>query len=96
MSFASGFALLLAILLDRWPGPLKLPDILRISGNCSYSIYAFHLPILVLMNSVVFGGLHVASIYWSFFFVACAVACCYGLYFLAERPSVALLRRMPH
>jgi peptidoglycan/LPS O-acetylase OafA/YrhL len=94
MICAVGFALLLSVLLDRWPNRLRVANTLRISGNCSYSIYAFHVPILVLMNSIVFHGNQVESIYWSFLLVATTVACCCGFYFLAERPSISVLRRM--
>jgi peptidoglycan/LPS O-acetylase OafA/YrhL len=93
--WSAGFALILEELLQiRGALASKATQFLSIFGNFSYSIYAFHLPTIVLLNTLLLGGRHADTIFATYGIFAVAVTATFAMYFCAERPSIRLLQRM--
>ncbi|SAK52024.1 lipopolysaccharide biosynthesis-related membrane protein [Caballeronia hypogeia] len=57
-------------------------------GEFSFSLYVVHLPIFVLLGSVLFRSALQTQIWASFGFTAVAVAVAFGFYFMVERPAM--------
>lgn len=92
--WAIGFAPLLGFLIQRKHAWLSPNSILHRIGHFSYSIYATHLPIVLLLNAMLFDGIKQQSIYWSLLTLLITIALCYGFYSVAERPSLAVLKKL--
>ena len=91
--WAVGFAPLLAWLVRS---PLALGEtLLHRVGRFSYSIYAAHLPIIVLFNALLLNGVHSNNIASSFVIAALTGIVCYLFFLASERPFIRLLERMP-
>jgi peptidoglycan/LPS O-acetylase OafA/YrhL len=92
--WATGCAPVLAWLVQlRTPLAMAETPLHRI-GHFSYSIYAAHLPLLVLANALLLNGAHSTNIAWSFAIAALTGLTCYVFFLVAERPSIQLLARM--
>jgi peptidoglycan/LPS O-acetylase OafA/YrhL len=63
-------------------------------GEFSFSLYVVHLPIFVLLASVLFRSALQMEIWACFGFTACAVLVAYGFYFLVERPAMGWSARL--
>lgn len=93
--WAIGFAPLLAWLV-KLRSPFALAETpLHQVGRFSYSIYAAHLPIIVLFNALLLNGGHSNSIASSFVIAALTGLVCYLFFVVSERPFIRLLERMP-
>jgi len=94
MMWAIGFAPLLGFLIQRKHARLAPDSMLHRIGQFSYSIYAAHLPIVLMLNTMLFDGLKQQSIYWSLLMLLITLTFCYGFHLVAERPSLALLKKI--
>ncbi|MEQ1696943.1 MAG: acyltransferase [Hyphomicrobiaceae bacterium] len=77
----------------HWPW-LESSRALRGLGRFSYTLYAVHFPILVMVSAVVLGTAKEPNILIAVVLTAASVGVCYGAYWLAEWPSVVVLQRM--
>ena len=86
--WAIAFAVYLFAALDK---PLRDNFAIRSLswiGEFSFSLYVVHLPIFVLLGSVLFRSALQTEIWTSFGFTAIAVAVAFVFYFLVERPAM--------
>jgi peptidoglycan/LPS O-acetylase OafA/YrhL len=63
-------------------------------GEFSFSLYVVHLPIFVLLGSVLFRSELQTDIWASFAFTGCAVVVAYTFYFAVERPAMGWAGRL--
>jgi peptidoglycan/LPS O-acetylase OafA/YrhL len=89
-----GLAPLLAFATERDFSVLSESRVLKALGQFSYTLYAVHFPILVLASAVVCGGIRQPDMVLTLGLTALTVAASYGVYWLAERPSLRLLETM--
>jgi peptidoglycan/LPS O-acetylase OafA/YrhL len=93
--WSAGFALILAAIIGKGPTPNRwwgrFPTFV---GKFSYSLYAVHMPLAVLISAVVYQGVKQQSIYVPILWTALFIVLAYGFYFVSERPFVRLLKRM--
>jgi peptidoglycan/LPS O-acetylase OafA/YrhL len=68
-----------------------LSTALKPIGDFSYSIYAVHMPLVVLASAVFFRGAHQANIFWSFSVMVAVLLIAYVFYLFAEKPFVRML-----
>ncbi len=94
MLWALGLAPLLMYLMQRNVGWLAGSSLLKELGQFSYTLYAVHFPIMVLLSAVLFAGVKQPNILWALGLSCVATAACYPAYLLAEKPSVAWLARL--
>ncbi len=67
---------------------------LRGLGRFSYTMYAVHFPILVMMSAVFMGTAKEPNIFIAVVLTAASLVVCYGAFWLAEWPSVVVLQGM--
>jgi len=96
--WALGFAPLLLVLVQRTregspPRGLVAAGLAKLSPF-SYSLYSVHMPMIVLIRALVFGGAQQDDILVALAVCAVLVAAARGLYEIAEKPSVAYVARM--
>ncbi len=92
--WALAFAVYLFGALDRpmrEGGPVRVFSVL---GEFSFSLYVVHLPIFVLLGSVLFHSVLQTGIWASFAFTAIAVVVAAAFYALVERPAMAWAARL--
>jgi peptidoglycan/LPS O-acetylase OafA/YrhL len=92
--WAAGFACLLYRLLAR---PPRMNAALRMFGHVgdfSYSLYLIHVPLFVLLGSILYRSQQQLAIWPSFGFMAAAIAVAYLFYTLFERPAIRWSARM--
>lgn len=77
----------------RWPS-LARSRFLKWIGQFSYTLYAVHFPVLVLLSTLVLHGVRQPNIFISIGLTCVGILVCYGAYFLAEEPSVRRLAAM--
>src|SRR5262249_45396967 len=92
--WAGGFAPILSWIVTRQSPALTRATPLHWLGNFSYSIYAFHLPIVVLASLLLLPTGKSNSINGSLLVAFVTGIACYALYFIAERPSILILRKI--
>jgi peptidoglycan/LPS O-acetylase OafA/YrhL len=63
-------------------------------GGFSYSLYAAHLPVIVLASALILKGRPSSSIIWSFIIAVLVAIVSYIFYLIAERPAIRFLERM--
>ncbi|CAB3798903.1 acyltransferase family protein [Pararobbsia alpina] len=89
--WAVGFAMVLARLVER---PLRMGPIaavFRQLGHFSYSLYAIHLPLVVLATCVLFDGRKQGSLVPAVLILGGVLACAFAFHLLFERPFIAIL-----
>lgn len=89
-----GIAPVLAAILAR---PRRLPSLampLQMVGQFSYTLYAIHFPVIILLSAVMLGGSRNPNIAWSILAAAVTIPVAYAAYWLAERPSILWLKSM--
>jgi peptidoglycan/LPS O-acetylase OafA/YrhL len=86
-----GLAPILSYLIEREFFILTANEALKTLGRFSYTLYAVHFPILVLASAVFFGGVRQPGIELTLAITLATIVISFGLYLLAERPS---LRRL--
>lgn len=77
-------------------GDLRIPSLLRLLGDASYSIYLVHMPLLsVMARGLRATGLHFGEGNWLLFILMAGLACAGGVLFhvVVERPLMDLVRR---
>ena len=67
---------------------------LRGLGRFSYTLYAVHFPILVMMSAVFMGTAKQPNIFIALVLTAASILTCYGAFWIAEWPSVLVLQGM--
>jgi peptidoglycan/LPS O-acetylase OafA/YrhL len=89
--WAVAFAIFLFAVLKR---PTELSGwaarAFRWLGTFSFSLYIIHLPVVVLIHSVVFNSVHQVSIAPFCATLVAAIGCAYAFSFIFERPALAL------
>ena len=95
MSWAVGFAAVLAWLVQlRGPrAAIKTP--LHRIGVFSYSLYAVHMPVITLANAVLLQGAPSQNLRWALAIAALVGLASFAVYLCAERPSIRLLAKLP-
>jgi peptidoglycan/LPS O-acetylase OafA/YrhL len=96
IAWAVGLAPVMMAVIHRADPRLSQNAVLGWLGQCSYTLYAVHFPIIVLLSAMIFGGVKQPQILWSLLLTGVAIAACYPAYLLAERPSIQLLERVRH
>jgi peptidoglycan/LPS O-acetylase OafA/YrhL len=89
--WALGFAFYLYKALDRRNGPPRASFATRLLsrfGDFSFSLYLIHLPIFVLLSSLLFRSALQMSIWPSFGYMLVAVPAAYVFYRLVELPAM--------
>jgi peptidoglycan/LPS O-acetylase OafA/YrhL len=89
-----GLVPVLALLLDRDFAVLSRSAVLRLLGRFSYTLYALHFPILVLASALFCGGVRQSDILLAAQLTFATIIICYAGYWLAEHPSLRLLKSM--
>jgi peptidoglycan/LPS O-acetylase OafA/YrhL len=95
IAWGVGFAGLIAACLS-WQnrgGSLRILETFKPLGDCSYTLYVIHFPILTLLSGYVMSrasdGLLPRDFGWTFVGVALCLAIAFGLHFFTERPFIA-------
>jgi peptidoglycan/LPS O-acetylase OafA/YrhL len=94
-TWALGFALVFAWLLER---PLRIgrtASAFRRLGVFSYSLYAIHVPLIALAVCVLFNGQQQMSLLPTLLLLLATVACAFLFHLVFERPFIALLAKRP-
>jgi peptidoglycan/LPS O-acetylase OafA/YrhL len=86
--WALGFAFYLYKALDRGAGETPVARVLSRFGDFSFSLYLIHLPIFVLLSSLLYRSTLQLSIWPSFGFMLVAVPVAYVFYRLVELPAM--------
>jgi peptidoglycan/LPS O-acetylase OafA/YrhL len=92
--WAIGLAPLMAYVIDRRFAWLAASTLLKAAGQFSYTLYAIHLPILVLASAALYGGVRQPNILVAAMISVAVIAVAYAAYELAEGPSVRRLKSM--
>ncbi len=86
--WALGFAVYLFKALERRATPSPLAGVLARLGDFSFSLYLIHLPIFVLLSSLLYRSALQESIWPSFGFMLVAIPVAYVFYRLVELPAM--------
>jgi peptidoglycan/LPS O-acetylase OafA/YrhL len=86
--WALGFAVYLFKALERRATPSPLAGVLARFGDFSFSLYLIHLPIFVLLSSLLYRSALQESIWPSFGFMLIAIPVAYVFYRLVELPAM--------
>jgi peptidoglycan/LPS O-acetylase OafA/YrhL len=89
-------AFLFATLSRRTMVAGRMAQTFRWFGSFSFSIYIIHVPVVVLVHSIVYNSEHQTSIAPFFEALFIAVLCAYAFSFAAERPALALSHLFKH
>ena len=92
-TWALGFALVFAWLLER---PLRIgrtASAFRRLGVFSYLLYAIHVPLIALAVCVLFNGQQQMSLLPTLLLLLATVACAFLFHLVFERPFIALLAK---
>lgn len=86
--WALGFAFYLYKALERRATPSPVSGVLARLGDFSFSLYLIHLPIFVLLSSLLYRSALQLSIWPSFGFMLVAIPAAYVFYRLVELPAM--------
>jgi peptidoglycan/LPS O-acetylase OafA/YrhL len=93
-----GAAFALFLMRRIWDGPTKPPTsaakIFGSLGRFSFSLYIVHLPIIVLINSVLFNSVRQPSFLPLFLVLGSAVGCAYIFFWICESPALTLSQKL--
>lgn len=96
---AFGFTGLLVLLLDYRDNRFVSGfGKLKWLGDCSYTLYLIHAPLLILFNGILLrasGNVMPRSFIYAWLAVAVCVILAYGLHFIVEKPFVSASKKMP-